>query len=426
MIRAIAAFAAAAAIAAPAAAPDAQRGHRIYLRGNGSAPIKAIVGGDASAPIPATVTPCVNCHGYDGRGIKEGGLSPSNLQWSELTKPYASGARTHGPYTPSTLRRAFTMGFDPAGNALDPAMPRYQMSMRDADDLVAYLRTLGVAPDPGLTPTSIRVGVLLSPDREKAAAVREVMEAYVRLLPELYGRRLELRFLDLPPDPAARAAAVQAFLDREHPFALAASSFLGAEEPIETVLEEDGTPAFAAFAASVPADAHYTFALFGDPADAVRKYDAKAQLFAGKREDLAAFLQKAAGRVYVPASLASEAIFTAPKSVEVIVAAPTWSDDVAPEALRDLRTLSPKGTASRNTQTAALATAKVLIEALRRAGHDVTRESLIKTIESFYRLKTGLTPPLSFSPTHHTGTTGAFLLRVDQEGRALRDPVWVE
>ena len=422
MIRAAVALALAVAVAAP----DPQRGHRIYLRGSGSAPIQAVVGGDASAPIPATVTPCVNCHGYDGRGKKEGGLAPSDLQWSVLTKPYASGARTHGAYTPATLRRAFTMGFDPAGNTLDPAMPRYQMSMRDADDLVAYLRTLGTASDPGLAPASIRVGVLLSPDREKAAAVRDVMAAYAAALPELYGRHIELRFLELPADAGARAAAVQAFLAREQPFALAASSILGAEEAIENVIEENGTPALASFAASVVPDAHYTFALFGDVAEAVRRHDAAARIFEGTHEELGAFLQKATGRVYVPSTLASAAIFAAPPSLEVVVAAPTWSDDVAPEALRELRALSPRGAAARGTQTAALASAKVLFEALRRAGRDVTRESLVTTIESLYRFRTGLAPPLSFGPTRHTGTSGAFLLRVDREAKALRQPVWVE
>jgi mono/diheme cytochrome c family protein len=422
MIRAFVAFALAAAVAAP----DPQRGHAIYLRGSGSAPIKAIVGGDASAPIPATVTPCVNCHGFDGRGKKEGGIAPSNLQWTELTKPYASGARSHGPYTATTLRRAFTMGFDPAGNALDPAMPRYQMSMRDADDLVAYLRTLGTTSDPGLTAKSMRIGVLLSPDREKAAAVRDVMEAYAAALPEIYGRRIELRFLELPADPAARAAAVQSFLAREQPFALAASSFLGAEEAIEQVVEDSGTPALAAFAASVSPDAHYTFALFGDVAEAVRRHDAHANLFDGARDQLAAFLQKTTGRVYVPAALASEAIFEAPPSVDVVVATAASSDDVAPEALAELKALSPRGGASRGTQAAALATAKVLIEALRRAGRDVTRESLISEIESLYRFRTGLAPPLSFGPTQHAGTRGAFLLRVDREAKTLRQPEWVE
>jgi ABC-type branched-subunit amino acid transport system substrate-binding protein len=394
-------------------------GRNIYLHGTGSAPIKAVVNGDDANPIPAAVVPCVNCHNYDGRGKKEGGIAPADLRWSTLTKAYATGARTHGPYTKATLRRAFTMGFDPAGNALDPAMPRYQMSMRDAEDLVAYLQTLGTTVDPGVTEKTIRIGVLLSPDREKAAAVRDVMQAIAAALPEIYGRRLELRFLDLPADANARAAAVQAFLAKEQPFALAASSLLGAETAIERVIEDSETPAIAAFATSVLPDAHFTFSIFGDVTDAIRRHDAKARIFDGK--DFGA-----SGRVYVPMTLASEAIFEAPPAVEVIVAAPTWTDDIEPDALAELRALSPGGTSSRSTQIAALASAKLLVEALRRAGRDVTREALIETIESLYRFRTGLTPPLSFGPNRHAGTSGAFLLKVDREKKALREPVWIE
>ncbi|HEY6141729.1 MAG TPA: ABC transporter substrate-binding protein, partial [Thermoanaerobaculia bacterium] len=213
--------------------------------------------------------------------------------------------------------------------------------------------------------------------------------------------------------------AVSSFLAKEQPFALTASSFLGAESAIETAIEDSGTPAVAAFAATVLPDAHYTFALFGDVTDTIRRHDPKARIFDGK--DLGT-----SGRVYVPMALASEAIFNAPPSVEVIVAAPAWSDDVDPEALAELRALSPGGTHSRSTQMAALASAKILIEALRRAGHDVTREAVIETIESLYRFRTGLTPPLSFGPNRHAGTSGAFLLQIDREKKALREPQWVE
>ncbi|HKS22868.1 MAG TPA: c-type cytochrome [Thermoanaerobaculia bacterium] len=405
--------------AAVAAAPDAQRGRNIYLHGSGTAPIKAVVNADEANPIPGTVVPCVNCHGYDGRGKKEGGIAPADLRWSTLTRAYATGPRTHGPYTKATLRRAFTMGFDPAGNALDVAMPHYQMSMRDAEDLVAYLQTLGTTTDPGVAAKTIRIGVLLSPDREKAAAVRDVMQAYAAALPEIYGRRLDLRFLDLPVDAGARAAAVQAFLKKEQPFALAGSSLLGAESAIETTIEDSGTPSIAAFASTVLPDAHYNFTLFGDVIDAIRRHDAKARIFDGK--DLGT-----TGRVYVPMTLATDAIFNAPPSVEVIVAAPTWSDDVEPEALAELRALSPGGTHSRSTQMAALASVKLLVEALGRAGHDVTREAVIETIESLYRFRTGLTPPLSFGPNRHAGTSGAYLLHVDREKKVLGEPVWVE
>jgi hypothetical protein len=39
------------------------------------------------------------------------------------------------------LRRAITDGVDPAGERLDPAMPRWSMSGEDMADLIAYLKT---------------------------------------------------------------------------------------------------------------------------------------------------------------------------------------------------------------------------------------------------------------------------------------------
>ena len=31
---------------------------------------------------------CANCHGFDGQGKPEGGITPSNLTWEVLSKPY--------------------------------------------------------------------------------------------------------------------------------------------------------------------------------------------------------------------------------------------------------------------------------------------------------------------------------------------------
>ncbi len=65
------------------------RGKEIYLYGTGSngVPIEALAG-EGNVKVPATVLRCVNCHGPDGRGKPEGGLYPSNIRWTELSKPY--------------------------------------------------------------------------------------------------------------------------------------------------------------------------------------------------------------------------------------------------------------------------------------------------------------------------------------------------
>ena len=79
-----------------------ERGREIYLRGvsPSGAELTAEVGVRGGAVVPAASLPCVNCHGRDGRGKPEAGVTPSNVRWESLTRPYevqeASG-RAHPP-----------------------------------------------------------------------------------------------------------------------------------------------------------------------------------------------------------------------------------------------------------------------------------------------------------------------------------------
>jgi cytochrome c553 len=128
--------------------------------------IKAFVG-VASLEAPGAAMACANCHGNDGKGRPEGGITPSNITWKELNKSYgvrhASG-REHPAYTEETLARAIAKGIDPAGNKLDPAMPHYSMPEEDLAALVAYLKRLGTELDPGISESAIRIGTILPSD----------------------------------------------------------------------------------------------------------------------------------------------------------------------------------------------------------------------------------------------------------------------
>src|SRR3954462_11254733 len=70
--------------------PQELRGRQIYRTGQSpkGPPIAALVGTE-DLELPATSLRCMSCHGRDGRGKQEGGVSPSNLQWASLTKPYS-------------------------------------------------------------------------------------------------------------------------------------------------------------------------------------------------------------------------------------------------------------------------------------------------------------------------------------------------
>ena len=86
-----------------------QRGRQIYLEGtspSGSA-ITAVMS-DAGVEVPASAVPCGGCHGRDGKGNPEGGISPSDLTWTALTRPYGvthPGGRKHPPYDAKLLKR---------------------------------------------------------------------------------------------------------------------------------------------------------------------------------------------------------------------------------------------------------------------------------------------------------------------------------
>jgi hypothetical protein len=92
-------------------------------------------------------------------------------------------------------------------------------------------------------------------------------------------------------------------------------------------------------------------------------------------------------------------------------------------ALRDRYKLTPRHTAS---QLSALAAAKIFVEALKRAGQDLTREKLITALEGLYEYETGLTPRLTFGPNRRVGAAGAYLLTINPDTKDfVPAPGWV-
>jgi hypothetical protein len=57
-----------------------------------------------------------------------------------------------------------------------------------------------------------------------------------------------------------------------------------------------------------------------------------------------------------------------------------------------------------------------LIEALKRAGRDVSRQKLIEALERLYQFNTALTPPITYTPNRRIGSMGAYIVAIDVEG----------
>ncbi|WP_298824641.1 ABC transporter substrate-binding protein [uncultured Piscinibacter sp.] len=247
-------------------------GQRLYREGMGASghEVSARVGA-VNMPVPGRVVPCANCHGRDGLGRPEGGLLPPVITWSELTKAYGhrhDSGRSHPPFDERSLLRAVTQGLDPAGQALDPGMPRYALGREDQDNLVAYLKRLEHDHDPGVAAGALRLGTLLplsGPQADSGTMARRVLDAYLADLNEgggLYGRRLELVAVDAAAPREELARRWNEMLAGGDVLALLAPMTPGAEAELLPLAEAQRVPVVGPLGAgAVPAEGNprYTF-----------------------------------------------------------------------------------------------------------------------------------------------------------------------
>lgn len=174
------------------------RGKLIYTKGESKSNrvIRASISSSES-PSPASILPCVQCHGENGRGI--GIVSPA-VNWSVLTDPdgHQHPKRKHAPFDEASLIRSIKRGVDPDGNDFEATMPKYIMADEDMADLIAYLRIIGFEADPAIVGGRIRVGTVLPLEGQHAdmgRAIRDTIDAMfseVNASGGIHGRELEL------------------------------------------------------------------------------------------------------------------------------------------------------------------------------------------------------------------------------------------
>lgn len=232
--------------------PQEQAGRRLYREGLASADGQVLARvGVSDMSVPASVLPCASCHGRDGQGRAEGGVRPPSLDWQRLSggqgQRQANG-RSYPGYTDASLARAVQQGLDPAGNRLDPAMPRFDMSLADQRNLTAYLKRLAEERDPGVEPQVLRMGTLLpasGPLAEAGRVVRAVLEDGLAQLNQqggIHGRHLQLVVLDPGADADSAGQALRRLLDDEGVFALLAPLAPMLDTRLAAELERRGVP----------------------------------------------------------------------------------------------------------------------------------------------------------------------------------------
>jgi ABC-type branched-subunit amino acid transport system substrate-binding protein len=431
--------------------PPEQRGKKIYT--NGGSNITATLG-PGGAEIPASQMPCANCHGSSGTGNPEGGTRPPNITWQEL----ATAKPTRPAYTEALLKRAISMGIDSAARPLQNVMPRFRMSLDDIADLVAYIKQLANSTDPGLSETSVTIGVILPPPARfpgMAQAIRAALTASLNDAGEVYGRHIDLRFVECGDSATRTVEIVRAFLDRERPFAMTAGFIAGAEPEFAAMFDARQTPLIGAFT-NDPTPATDIFYLYPSVADQSRALAAFVAKTANRPRVAVAFptgssteaIQDECRRrgwppplvdtslqthatFLVPSSLATPEMFHSASTMpgRLLLAYPALpageSEAAAAEYRRLARThnLPPQHTAA---QWTAIASVRILVEGLKRAGKDLSREKLIAALESLYEFPTGLTHPVSYSKTRHTGAPGAYIVSLDAATKKFINLGWFE
>jgi ABC-type branched-subunit amino acid transport system substrate-binding protein len=152
----------------------------------------------------------------------------------------------------------------------------------------------------------------------------------------------------------------------------------------------------------------------------------EALFFFGDGAQTAALLTAAAAldwkpKIFLLGTLSSKDFVNAVSAgfkEKIFLAFPTIPTDVSSGGRDEYRALlakyklTPRHTAS---QFAALGAAKTLVEGLKRAGADLSRDQLISALESLYDFETGLTPRLIFGPNRRIGALGAYMVTVNPE-----------
>lgn len=451
---------------------------------------------------------CANCHGLDGRGKPEGGLSPSDITSDSLTKPYGithPDGRKHPAYTERAFATAITRGLDPAGNRLLNVMPRYSMSREDLADLIAYLGRVGSDSDPGITKDRLVIGAavpLKGPLAEMGQAIKAVTIAYFDDLNNhggIFNRRVELRFVEAGETAAATRANLERLLENDQVFAMTASLIAGAEKDVAPLLARAEVPLVGALtlypqtsfplnrqifyllsglgeqaralvhfaaddagaknsglaivypenetAASIVAAARdqiqkdklkdpqlykYSMGRFdgSEVTSRIKPTGSDTVLFLGSGEEALAFMRAAGNsgwfpRVLLPSPTGPTELFRAPAGFDgkVFVSFPTSPADQSVDGIREFRALAANYKLPSKqvaAQFSAYSAAKILAEALKRAGRDLSREKLISILEGFYEYPTGVTPPITYGPNCRIGAMGAYVIVVDLKQEQFR------
>ena len=154
-------------------------GRKMYMEGilPSGEPLTAVVSGDVE--ITGEFVVCGECHRKSGLGASEGeSIAPpvvGSLLYQPLQLPVSRPPEPpvqRPAYDRETLAISIRDGISSTGEEFSMLMPRYPLSDTDMGYLIAFMESLSVGPDPGVTETDIHFATVITddvaPDARKA------------------------------------------------------------------------------------------------------------------------------------------------------------------------------------------------------------------------------------------------------------------
>src|SRR5215831_13020896 len=249
-------------------------GESVYRRGllPSGEPVRATR--EAGATLLGADAACTSCHRRSALGSIEGKITippiagpylfaPRGESLEHLGVPFVDSVRlNHVAYNETSLTRAIREGVGADGRRLNYLMPRYPLDDATMAQLIEYLRSMPVAPAPGVTPGVLHFATIITPDADpvKRRGVLDVMRQYFvdknnamdrTKAPTLYSshttmfrveRRWQLHVWELKGPPGTWEAQLRERLAAEPVFAVI-SGLGGAHwEPVQRFCEHAGLP----------------------------------------------------------------------------------------------------------------------------------------------------------------------------------------
>jgi hypothetical protein len=98
---------------------------------------------------------------------------------------------------------------------------------------------------------------------------------------------------------------------------------------------------------------------------------------------------------------------------------PSDHSETAVHAFEKLHADHEFGYQHSTAQISAFAAAQVMVEGLKRAGTNLSRERLVRELEGLTDFHAGLVPPITYSATRRIGALGGYVVQLDLKNKSF-------